>query len=907
MNWSLPRFILILAVALTIFLWPSIFDGKVLMPLDILSHTAPFEHADGQRVHNGLIGDMLWENLAWKTFQHDCLTKGELPLWNPYSFCGHPLYATGQASTFYPFNLILVLVPLPYGYVVFTALHLLAGGIFTWLFLRRIGLSGFGASVGGLVFAMCTYFAVRFIWPMLLGSAIWLPLMLLWIDWMADLPRLRRVLAGLLSGAVLFAMPLLSGFFEIAFYVFFACGLYTLVMGLKVIRRERSIRDGMVFFAKVGITTALAVVVAAPQMLPFFEVANLNVRAGEMTYDSARSKAITWPEAATFALPEILGNPTVHDQLDLATRKCQPIKAKNGADCFYYGPQNYVESTNYVGLLPLAFAVLAFASGGRRRSVFWVIIGGALIALAATPLHVEVARWLWFIPSNEQNLGDLRLGLVLLALVALALGSGGQRRGYFALLLGVSLALAFVTPVYSLLFHAVPGMDQVRSPWRWTLVTMFAVSYLAAVGADHWFNQLSAPTTRLCRIAATVKVLVLCVLAAGVAWLAFSPDRLTSLAEYFLKSEPYAKAQGVFDGTAQAANFLWINAARFMVFALAATLIVALAYWRQWGSAGVGVVSFLALALIAFDLGQTTYHFNTHSDPEIYRQRPPIVQKLQEAAATETFRIGRFGWQNTYFPNSPTFAGLQDMGGYDSVILRDFARYMQAIETQHFLYYNFILQVRDAAALSSPLCQLLNMRYMVSVGELKNPDYERVDVPGSLRLYRLKDGKGLPRAFFVGRVERTANADEAIAAIKAGHVDVHHQALVETIPGGTTGLVDAFPKAPGRATIVEYRPSRVRLETSTPARQFLVLCDVYYPGWQAYVDGGPADIMITDGIFRGVSVPAGDHTVEFRFEPRRLRIGIGLSLACLAGLIIAAIVGRAMRPKPQPGLYLPQT
>ena len=120
-NWNLPRFALLLAIILTAWMWPSIIGGKVLLPLDLLSHAQP--NADSQDVpsaHNTLVDDMLYENYIWKTLLRRCAAQGELPLWNPNAFCGHPLYATGQASTFYPFNLIFLLVPLSYAYVIYT-------------------------------------------------------------------------------------------------------------------------------------------------------------------------------------------------------------------------------------------------------------------------------------------------------------------------------------------------------------------------------------------------------------------------------------------------------------------------------------------------------------------------------------------------------------------------------------------------------------------------------------------------------------------------------------------------------------------------------------------------------------------------------------------------------------------
>ncbi|NLE57033.1 MAG: YfhO family protein, partial [Planctomycetes bacterium] len=262
---TFPRFAIFLAIVLAVWFWPSIFGGKVLLPTDLTWQYPPQTPPAGVTgVHNSLIGDMLYENYAWKTLLRRCLADGEWPLWNPYAFCGHPLYATGQASTFYPLNIIFVLAPLPQAYMIYTVLHLWLAGVFQYLFLRRIGVSPFGCAIGGVVFAMCGFLAMQLIWPMLLGSAIWLPLMLWWIA--GDCPLfagkqgtsrsaagsdeeqesakrglspsptvspsptetrenqlIKRGLSPFSSGwrigvgAVIFAMPVLSGFFEIAF------------------------------------------------------------------------------------------------------------------------------------------------------------------------------------------------------------------------------------------------------------------------------------------------------------------------------------------------------------------------------------------------------------------------------------------------------------------------------------------------------------------------------------------------------------------------------------------------------------------------------------------------------------------------------------------------------------------
>jgi hypothetical protein len=870
----LPRFAIILAVALTVWLWPSIFDGKVLLPLDIMSHTPPFSPDTVGPIHNELIGDMLYENFAWKTFQRECITHGELPLWTPYAFCGHPIYTTGQTATFYPLNAIFWIVPIPYAYVVYTWLHLFGGGLFAYLFFRRVGVSGFGASVGGIMFAMSTYLAVRFIWPMLLGSAVWLPLMLLWTDWVAGLRTRRALLWGVPVGAVLFALPILSGFFEIAFYVLFACGLYTVVLGVGMLCREWSWvarvnaffvdpcrphkgldgdamsqrfhgssggsaaapttchprakchrRAAVVFFATVGGTTLLAVVLALPQLLPFFEVMDRNVRAGELSYEEAIKNGLTLKDAITFVSPDALGDPSEHDYYSLADRGWKPICGKNGQDFHYFGTLNYVEATNYLGLLPLAFVAISPLAAGRRRVYFW-------------------------------------------------------------LLLTVSLALAFATPVYWVFFHFVPGTDQVRTPFRWTLLTMFACTYLAAIGADDWHVRLSAAPRRFTQVVAAGKTIAVAILA-GVVFSMFAvPGHLTGVAERIMAADP--RAASTFASPADLADLLWANAARFMLFGLLAVILVAAAYWRAWGPKAIATFSVAAVALVAVDLGQATYRFNTHAEPAILETVPPIVQYMRNDARADIFRIGRFGWQKTFYSNLPTLYGLQDYGGYDSIILKDFAKYMQAIEPQKLLPYNIVMNFEQKSSLDSPLFRLLNIRYLLSVKPLDHPDYEPVDVPGNLKLSRIKPEKELPRAFMVGHVHAVPGLDAAIKTIQSGQFDVRQAATVQT----SERLAVRGPTGPaGEARIAEYRTSRVRIETSAADPQLLVLCDVYYPGWRAYVDGQPTDIMAVNGIFRGVSVPAGKHTVDFRFEPAPLRIGGTLSLACLGGLILVLGIG----------------
>ena len=92
-----------------------------------------------------------------------------------------------------------------------------------------------------------------------------------------------------------------------------------------------------------------------------------------------------------------------------------------------------------------------------------------------------------------------------------------------------------------------------------------------------------------------------------------------------------------------------------------------------------------------------------------------------------------------------------------------------------------------------------------------------------------------------------------------------------------------------RASITEYAANRIELETATGAPGLLVLSEVYYPAWKAYVDGQPAPVYLADHLLRSVPVPEGEHTVELRYESWTLRVGIAISLVTLATLIALTV------------------
>jgi uncharacterized membrane protein YfhO len=87
--------------------------------------------------------------------------------------------------------------------------------------------------------------------------------------------------------------------------------------------------------------------------------------------------------------------------------------------------------------------------------------------------------------------------------------------------------------------------------------------------------------------------------------------------------------------------------------------------------------------------------------------------------------------------------------------------------------------------------------------------------------------------------------------------------------------------------VTDYEADRLAIHTSTAAPGLLVLSEIYYPSWKAFVDGSAAHLYVADGALRGVAVPSGDHTVELRFESDTLALGILIS--SIAGVLLALL------------------
>ena len=274
-------------------------------------------------------------------------------------------------------------------------------------------------------------------------------------------------------------------------------------------------------------------------------------------------------------------------------------------------------------------------------------------------------------------------------------------------------------------------------------------------------------------------------------------------------------------------------------------------------------------------------HFTTPKDfnkPFVERS----VDKMIKADTDPSYRVLDLS-VNVFNSAVPSYHH-KSVGGYSPAKLQ---RYQDLIE--HYLTgeINKIYGVLQTAETIDdiengmpdiPVLNALNTRYIILDGEY--PPVVNANAFGN--------------AWFVDEVVKAATPDEEIAFL--GSVDLKRQAVI-----GKDMSVSTFAPADTTDAIIltSYAPNELKYHYSASADRLAVFSEIYYPdGWKAEVDGKPVDVVRADWTLRAAALPAGEHDVVMRFEPKSYAVGAGISRASSIALILLLLISVA-------GLFLP--
>ncbi len=758
-------------------------------------------------------GEMLYQHdvKQYEGMTQDILESREAtgvdPQWTGSMFGGMPAYLINVA---YPaqiikvgFNRVLNAFGTPAAFILFAMLSM-------WLMLVMMGLNGWVAILGGLMYGLSTYFFliieaghITKMWALVYAPAmfggVYMALRgnMLW----------GSVLAALFASAEIGANhPQITYYFGLAIAAFWLSELY-------FAQRESRLRD---FGRRTAALAVAAVLALASNLSPLWytmEHTPETMRGGselveaggansglDMAYATAWSYGTV--ESFNMLVPNFVGGSSFESfsQDGAVAEVLAPYNMSDVAQQLplYWGPQSFTGGPTYIGAVIIFLALLALLTlNGRER--WWLLAITIIMILLSWGRHFMWFSELMFnvLPGyNKFRTVSMTLVVVewtlpLLATLAISkLWSGEKQREHFVKRLKIAAA-------------ALGGL---------LLLFVVAGGALFSFGTDEAFRML---------------------VGAGF------PEDIASTVAYAMESERL--------------GVMRLDAIRSLLFvvATAATLWLTLSGKIKRGVM-LGVVALLTL----LDLAPVNRRYLNEDDFVDARQAkifPTAIDKEILMDSDLGYRV--LNLTVSPFNDATTSYFHRSVGGYHGAKL---ARYQDIID----MYFT--------SQLNYELLDMLNTRYIITYDESDSPTL-------------MVNDQALGAAWFVSGVKSVESPKAEIEALGTTKLD-------------SVAVVDSrFSLSPtsfgaGEINLVEYEPNYLRYEYEAQADGVALFSEIYYPkGWSAYIDGVEAPYFRANYILRAMELPAGKHSVEWRFRAPRWSLIEGITLVASL-LIILSIV-----------------
>jgi len=822
-----------------------------------------------------------------------CLHRGELPLWNPLTFCGMPYIANPVTGALYPLNLLRSAIsfdPTPLktqiGLVVLVALHLLVAGIGILLLARTYGLSRAGALAAALVFLLSAIWVRRICEYHFIFMVAWLPWLLLLARGAVNAPNVcRKAQYGILVGLI-FGLSMLTGALNIAPYMAVCVVGYVCLQ--RVLRPDqtaarvsiRRIPGALVGDALfVALFLGFAALAGMALLLPGSELAGMSSRVKDSDFTLAVPHyAKTWQQL-------------FHDLIR------------------YPGTRWEVEDIRGAGIAALLLALVGLTHRHRRAVL-------------------------------------LNLGLFLV-LFDLSMGPPAPLSRFFYALSPIQMIASTRAFDFALLpaaFLAGFGLDAVTGPWRgqsasdatgagrpWRafclrMLVMVRDAAVLVVGAFLLYSLkpllggeyigLGGDGAILRTLALAVPGVALCVMVMA-GWLDFPRfwrvalllavvgETLVWNAEYvpaMLYAQEYQRY-----GNRNFSTEFWADNARGVDDFQNRHLYELRGVMHGYEPVYIERVR----ETLSGDARGSRYQRSV-KDYEITQQnhRGNLFLKRQFWLARQVVRAPLIG-KHSLFPAATTvFLPEAEDVPVPEVRVEELSR--SSISTDDAERHGERTDLLDAAARERLDDRLrpgrvertfelpeidTGGRHSALVIVLRSP--RAVAVQPRFRdadVNRRQDGKFATLKSW-GEAWRTVEIPLPQFERVRGTVTFRAADGQAPIEVAELYLLSDMQDEGERIHVLARSANRVLVEvTDLPGHRILTNLDAWYPGWRAYIDGKAAPILRANDAFKAVIVPPGTHRVAFVYHSWRVYAGIATTLfAVVVGLVAVAWLGRAAR------------
>ena len=207
----------------------------------------------------------------------------------------------------------------------------------------------------------------------------------------------------------------------------------------------------------------------------------------------------------------------------------------------------------------------------------------------------------------------------------------------------------------------------------------------------------------------------------------------------------------------------------------------------------------------------------TVADQQIFRDTDPNFRVFNQSVST--------------FNDASTSYFHKSIGGYHGAKLK---RYQELIENH--------ISKGNMAVLN-----MLNTKYFIT------PKGQAQQNPGAMG-----------NAWFINEINMVPNADAEIASLNG--FNPTNTAIVDV--RFSEQIIDGLDNSGSSITLAEYKPNYLKYNSTTSKNGIAIFSEIYYDkGWNAYVDGELKPHFRANYVLRGMQIPAGNHVVEFKFEP----------------------------------------
>ncbi len=741
---------------------------------------------------------------ASRSFGFREMAAGRLAGWNPHTYSGAPYLGAMQAALLYPPNLIFLALPPALGINWSIAIHLclVAGLTFAWA--RMHGVSREGGFLAGCMAALGGGCFLHVYAGHLsnLCTMAWAPMVFMAIDGIvATVPRRRYRSAAYwcLMGIVGVGMQVFAGHPQYLFYTAVAAVLYS------------ALRVGVGFFTDREGPPKAAVSQAWP--------ASGNGRNVRGFGWAGLALCTLYPLGAALGAAQLL--PGIATSAE--TIRSAPVPF-SFASMFGFPPENLLTI-----VAPTVFGDMKHVPYWGRcylweMCLYVGVVGAGLAAYAA-----------W--PRGERQAGaEPHRAVVPLCMIGLLL----------------LLALGNNTPLFSLLYHHVPGFGKFRGISKFAFQASLFIALLGGMGYDRLKRDGAAASFR-----AAVFIGAALGLTAGV--LVLFADFGPVLRAMLASQESYLPPAALTDpGFLRQAR---LGAAQALLAAGAtAAAFGALVHVLPKHEA----VIHLVLGLAVGELGLFAAHGCDRS-PVGNVPRPEIVRFLAE-------HPGEYRVLDLTNPDAAMAGGYHGIWGYAPDLTRRYGEliaFTQDVNPDEATPYVNFTRI-------DPLYKMLRLKYGFLPGEQ------------GIRVVEASDP--LPRVLLVPACRVLADRDAIFAALRDPAFDPSREVILEEEPNPAPG---AGSRGSGRVHVVSDTGDTVTIEAETDAPAILVVTDTYASGWKARPLSGSAQadyhLLPANYALRAIPLAAGRHSIVMEYRPPSFRVGAWVSALTAVGLGLAAV------------------